>query len=258
MTETPGHHQRHAHGDPDREHRAGERRRPSVAEPEHAPHAPADHPHVHVAHHKRALRERVLARRDRLSAAARRARSARVLELLMALPELKTASSVMCFASFGSEVDTAPLVRWCLDQGKRVALPRVVGKRHLEAFWVGDPAADLESGSYGILEPRLSLPAASPDEIDVVIVPGSVFGRAGDRMGYGGGFYDAFLPRLRRGVPRVAVAFDLQLVDDVPQEEHDLRIDILVTERGALRCVWHEVADAGRKTGGPGPPPPSS
>ena len=159
----------------------------------------------------------------------------------------------MCFASFGSEVDTAPLVRWCLDQGKRVALPRIVGKRHMEAFWVTDPAADLESGSYGIREPRAGLPQASPEAIDLVVVPGSAFDRSGDRMGYGGGFYDTFLPRLQPRTPRVAVAFELQLVDDVPEEDHDLRIDVLVTERGVLRCVREDAGEASRGVGDPYP-----
>jgi 5-formyltetrahydrofolate cyclo-ligase len=257
VNETPGHHRRHPHGDPDREHRAGERRRPGVHEPEHATqHTPAEHPHVHVAHRKRALRERVLARRDRLSAAARRAHSARVFEHLVTLPELTSAAGVMCFVSFGSEVDTAPLVRWCLDQGKRVALPRIVGRRHMEAFWVTDPAADLESGSYGIREPRAGLPQASPETIDLIVVPGSAFDRSGDRMGYGGGFYDTFLPRLRPRTPRVAIAFELQLIDDVPEEDHDLGVDVLVTERGVLRCARRDGEGSGCATG-PAPPPSS-
>jgi 5-formyltetrahydrofolate cyclo-ligase len=213
---------------------------------------------VHVTHHKRALREHVLARRDRLPAAARRAHSARVFDHLMTLPELKTATSVMCFVSFGSEVDTTPLVRWCLEQGKRVALPRIVGRRHMEAFWVTDPAADLESGSYGIREPRSGLPQASPEAIDLIVVPGSAFDRSGDRMGYGGGFYDTFLPRLHPGTPRVAVAFDLQLVDDVPEEAHDLSVDVLVTERGVLRCVREDAGEARRETGVSTPRTPSS
>lgn len=258
MSETPGHHPRHPHGDPDREHRGGERRRPSVDEHEHAARAHAEHPHAHVAHHKRALRERVVARRDRLPAAARRARSARVFEHLLTLPELKAAAGVMCFVSFGSEVDTAALLRWCLDEGKRVALPRVVGKHHMEAFWVTDPAADLESGSYGILEPRAGLPQASPKAIDLVVVPGSAFDRSGDRVGYGGGFYDTFLPRLQSGTPRVAVAFELQLVDDVPEEDHDLRIDILVTERRVLRCVREDAGEASRGAANPTPLTPPS
>lgn len=241
MSETKGHHPRHPHGDPERVHRAGEHAHHGVS-PDHerAVRTHVEHPHVHVAHRKRALRERVLAHRDRLTAATRRARSARVFDHLVALPELDAAHSVMCFASFGSEVDTAPLISWCLEQGKRVALPRIVGKRHMEAFWVTDPVAEVECGSYGICEPRPGLPQAEPEAIDVVFVPGSAFDRSGSRVGYGGGFYDTFLLRLRPGTPRIAVAFDLQVVDAVPQEGHDLRIDTVVTERGVVRCVSAE------------------
>jgi 5-formyltetrahydrofolate cyclo-ligase len=158
-----------------------------------------------------------------------------VFERLLTLPEVGAARSVMCFASFRSEVDTLPFIEWSLRQGKRVALPRIVGRHHMEAFWVTDPAVDLEVGSYGIREPREGSPPAPPEMIDLVVVPGSAFDRSGDRVGYGGGYYDSFLPRLRPGTPRIAVAFHLQVVDDVPGEEHDLRVDALVTERGVMR-----------------------
>lgn len=235
MNETPGHHPRHPHGDPGREHRSSERSQHGTRHEVGQGARAHDRAFAHVAHHKRALRERILACRDRLSTAARRAHSARVFDHLLTLPELKTAESLMCFVSFRSEVDTLPFIGWSLDHGKRVALPRIVGKRHMEAFWVTDPAIDLETGSYGIREPRPGLPQASPKTIDLVVVPGSAFDRSGDRIGYGGGFYDSFLPRLRSETPRIAVAFDLQLVDDVPDEHHDLPIDAVVTERGVLR-----------------------
>jgi 5-formyltetrahydrofolate cyclo-ligase len=74
-----------------------------------------------------------------------------------------------------------------------------------------------------------------PKELDAAVVPGSVFDAAGRRCGYGGGFYDTYLPRLREGVPRIGLAFELQLVDDLPCEPHDLPVHVVVTESRVLR-----------------------
>jgi 5-formyltetrahydrofolate cyclo-ligase len=184
---------------------------------------------------KRSVRAACLARRDCLTPAERAGASAAIVAELTAMAELREATTVMCFASFRTEVDTGPLLDWCLRHGKRLALPRVTGPRTLECRLVTDTQRDLEPGSWGILEPVDRLSALDPGEIDCVIVPGSAFDREGGRLGYGGGFYDAYLRLLRPDVPRVAGAFACQLCDEVPMEGHDLRIDALVTEEGVLR-----------------------
>jgi 5-formyltetrahydrofolate cyclo-ligase len=105
----------------------------------------------------------------------------------------------------------------------------------MAAYRVTDPSVDLAPGAWGILEPRDGLPQIPPGAIDAVIVPGAAFDAAGRRCGYGGGFYDAYLPGTRRGTPRIALAFDLQVVDDLPCAAHDLSVDIIVTETRLMR-----------------------
>ncbi len=185
---------------------------------------------------KRAVRARALAARDALPPDARAALSERVCTRALALPELAGATTVMLFASFRTEVDTGPLIRACLARGAVVALPRIAGPRLLEAVRVADPVRDLEPGTWGIPEPRAGLPVADPGIIDLAFVPGAAFSAAGGRCGYGGGFYDAFLPRLRRGTPLVGLAFETQVLDDVPCEPHDLAVDVVVTEARVIRC----------------------
>ncbi len=186
---------------------------------------------------KRALRDLVLERRDALAGAQRRACGAALRARLTALPMVGTAGTIMCFASFRSEVDTTPFICWCLERGIAVALPRIVGPHHMEAFSVSDPERDLVAGTWGIPEPREGLPLVDPSAIDVVIVPGSAFDREGRRMGYGGGFYDTYLTRLRPDACRIGVGFDLQMVDRVPCEAHDLCCDLVVTENCAFEVV---------------------
>lgn len=184
---------------------------------------------------KRALRRRVLAARDALPADERRRRSAAITSRAAALPELSEAATIMVFASFGTEVDTEPLIRQCLDLGSAVCLPRVLGPRLMVACRITHPERDLAPGAWGIREPRDGLDVVDPATIDAVVVPGSVFDTHGRRYGYGGGFYDSYLSQMRPGVPRIGLAFDLQVVELLRTEAHDLPIDALVTETRVLR-----------------------
>lgn len=198
---------------------------------------------VRGAKAKKPLREIMLSRRDSLSAEERTLKSSAIAARLTAMPELQNAKTVMAYASFRSEVDTGPLISWCREQGKRVALPKVTGAGTMEVFPVGDPQVDLEPGAWGILEPRSGLERLDPSEIDVVVVPGVAFDLRGGRLGYGGGFYDAYLPSVRADALLVGIAFREQVVECVPMGRHDLRMDVLVTEADLTPFV------------GPGPPP---
>lgn len=184
---------------------------------------------------KHELRRHVLAKRDDVPPDRRAALSAAACARAAALPELVGARSILAFASFGSELDTGPLLTWALDADKRLCLPLVAGPREMRALLVTDLEHDLVPGHWDIPEPRADLPELAPEEIDAVVVPGSMFDPACRRCGYGGGFYDTYLPRTRPGTPRVALAFELQLVDEVPVEPHDLRVDAVVTEARVIR-----------------------
>jgi 5-formyltetrahydrofolate cyclo-ligase len=137
----------------------------------------------------------------------------------------------MAFSSFGSEVETAPILERLSSRGARVILPRVEGSDiEAVAFHPGDP---VRRARYGALEP--SGGAVVPrDEIDVVIVPGLAFEHRGYRVGYGGGFYDRFLRRLRPDAVAIGVGFSAQIVEEVPHDSDDKPVDMVVTEQGIV------------------------
>lgn len=195
---------------------------------------------------KRALRDGVLARRDALAGEERAAKSRALLARLIALPQITAARVVLGFVTFRSEVDTLPILVWCLSHGIAVTVPRITGPHHMEACPVTDLASDLVDGHFGIAEPREGLAPIGPSLIDVVLVPGAAFDRHGGRMGYGGGYYDTYLDRLRDDALRVGVAFDLQLVDDVPRQRHDRCVDLVVTEARAVETGCRGDAGPGR------------
>ena len=184
---------------------------------------------------KRDIRRRMLACRRALSVEERASKSAVITEKLLSFEAVQKAWTVFAYAAMKDEVQTEPLIASLLDRGKRVAIPLVIGKRAMEAALV--PSMDaLETGAYGILtvraEQREILP---PQEIDCVIVPGVAFGLDGSRLGMGGGYYDAFLPKAERAV-RVAAAFQCQISEDIPSLPYDCGVDWIVTEQGVFKA----------------------
>ncbi len=186
---------------------------------------------------KKALRRGVLCRRDALPSSARTEASRAIMRKFISLPEYLGSKTVMFFVSFGSEVSTMDAIRDALASGRRAAVPKAdKAGRKLAISAILDPEADLAPGAYGIPEPVDGrTKPVNPSEIDLVMMPGAAFDDACNRLGYGGGYYDSFLPTLRPGVPRIAAAFEIQIVDRVPVEEHDLKVDAVVTEKRIIR-----------------------
>jgi len=102
----------------------------------------------------------------------------------------------------------------------------------LKPSLVKDFEKELALGDLGVYQPREEFyRIVSPDELDLVIIPGVAFNKRGDRLGRGGGYYDRFLKQLRKQVPIVALAFEVQIVEDIPLEESDMPVDFIITEQ---------------------------
>lgn len=187
---------------------------------------------------KKALRKAVLDRRDRLSREEVEQFSAQIAAQLFNLPEYRAAGTVMFFLNFGKEVMTLSMVPQALAQGKRVVAPKTVHKeRRMILAEIHDVADDLAPGMWNIPEPKTDkLRVVEPEEIDFVVVPGVAFDEAGNRLGYGGGYYDRFFTRLREGVPLVAVAFEVQILERVPVAPWDRRVEAIITEKRVIDC----------------------
>ena len=179
----------------------------------------------------------MLAARDALAQDARERKSAVITAQLVTLPELaglgkSPVNTVAAYLSFGTEFDTAGFIDAVLAKGMRLMLPRVNRERkQLDFFCVTDLATSLVAGTWGIREPDPAQCArADAREIDFMLVPGVAFTPRCERLGYGGGFYDAAISILRPGVTTVAAAFALQIVDELVLEPHDRCVDLVVTE----------------------------
>jgi len=179
------------------------------------------------------LRKRILRTRDRMSEHDRSDKSFSVMKNFLSMPEMRKWTTLFMYVNFRSEVETVELIKRCLRQGIRVAVPLVNASAvRMIPLLIEDPEKDLAPGYYDIPEPD---PQKShriePREIDAAVIPGSVFDIHGGRLGYGGGYYDRFLVNDAPQARRVGFAFELQLVDKVELEPHDQPLDILITEK---------------------------
>jgi 5-formyltetrahydrofolate cyclo-ligase len=141
--------------------------------------------------------------------------------------EFRAAEVVGAYFAFGSEAKTDLIIAEARQSGKRVALPTVGGDRI--AFHVFAPGEPLVKGRFGIMEP---LPRRPVTKMDLVIVPGIAFDRQGYRLGYGKGYYDRFLSG--SDAFSMGLAYGFQVVDQLPHESHDLRLDATATENGII------------------------
>lgn len=185
---------------------------------------------------KKTLRTEVLNRREALGSAAVSRKSQLIRERFRSLAEYQTARTVMLFATFGSEVDTFGVISDALHDGKTVVLPKVDRQRkELRLYRILDPA-ELQPGCMKIPEPAVGEDRrVSPEEIDLVAVPGVAFDYSGARIGYGGGYYDRLLGGMHKLPQLVVLAFEEQIVDEVPRESHDVLIDLIVTDQRTIR-----------------------
>lgn len=187
---------------------------------------------------KRRLRKELLARRQAIPESDREGVAHSICERLIGL--LPAAALVMAYSPVRGEVDPLPFVRFVWEHGGDVAFPVVIEGKGLMARKVAG-VSQLQPASFGLMEPGPSCPVVDPREIGAVLVPALAYDRRGFRLGYGGGYYDRFLPLLDPAAVTVGLAYETLLVDELPVESHDRRVRWVVTEE---RCLgpfeWEE------------------
>lgn len=173
---------------------------------------------------KKALRAAIRAKKQAMTQEQIASFSDQLARRLYAHSLYQNARAVYGYLSYNEEVRTLPILRRAMADGKRVAVPRVVGDT-MQFFWLDDLDA-IEPGYRGIPEPKAGCPRAD-DQTALVLMPGLAFTPEGKRCGYGGGFYDRFLAA-EPGHPTVALCYDFQLLDDLPVGEFDRPVDVVL------------------------------
>ena len=181
---------------------------------------------------KNQLKQSILEKRNSLSKEEILEKSRKIKDALFNLESYKKSKTAMFFVSFNSEVNTHDMIKESIGR-KIIVVPKVVNKE-IEPSVIIDLDNLIPSGKFGILEP-IELMKIAYKNIGLVLVPGIAFDREGHRIGYGFGYYDKFLKKVPKAV-KIGLCFDFQVVDKVPREEHDVPVDLIVTEERIIEC----------------------
>lgn len=186
---------------------------------------------------KKQLRKEVLERRKAISYEIIQDNSSKIHNKLKALDQYQGAQCIMLYLSFKNEVRTQEIITELFSKGRRVFIPVTVHKtKELIVSELLDLENDLEVGNFGVLEPKKeALRPVSPEIIDLVLVPGVAFDQRGYRIGYGAGYYDRFLPKLKKGTPTMALAHEVQMIEHVPNEDFDISVQYILTHDRFLK-----------------------
>lgn len=188
-----------------------------------------------IANIKHQARERARTTRAAIGRADRRIAADRAARLLVTMPEVQHAGAlVLGYAALPEEIDSAPAIELLRAAGLRIAYPRVEAGGIL-TLHLAEEADLAPEGRFGIREPNASAPRVEPAVVDVVLVPGVAFDEQRFRLGYGGGYYDRLLPLLRHDATRIGLAFEEQIVGELPREDHDMQLDAIVTADRIIR-----------------------
>ncbi len=188
---------------------------------------------------KKKLREVVLAQRDAMPSATRKAASEAILEKVCALPGYAQAGCVLTYMGFGSEIETHPFFERIVSDGKIAVLPRVDRASQSLTLQSARSITELVTSKWGIREPASDAPMLPVSEVDFVLIPGVAFDRNGNRLGYGRGYYDKLLSVANPALARVAAGFSCQVVDQVPVGACDQKMNCIITENETI-VISHE------------------
>ena len=179
---------------------------------------------------KNEIREKMRCARKEISATEREEKSLGAAAALLGTSEYRDAESVMLYFPLGNEVDTAAIAERAHAERKRVLYPVTDEASGIITPIEVSKESVFERGGFGIKEPKGEVYGG---KIELIVVPGVAFDREGGRLGFGKGCYDGFLAGV--DATKVGLCYDMQLTDKLPTEEHDVRMDMIVTENEVLR-----------------------
>lgn len=185
---------------------------------------------------KKEVRAGIIKKLNGITAEDREIKSKQIIEKLIFSNECKNANIIATTMPMEHEIDTKLLIQACWNLHKEVVVPKCNHKTREMQFYKITSFSQLEKGYFGILEPKEFIcEKIHKDEIDLIVVPGVAFTAKGNRLGYGGGYYDRYLEHYNGNL--VALAYDIQIVDELPFEAHDQNMPIIITETRFIKTI---------------------
>ena len=185
---------------------------------------------------KTQLRHQISSRLIKLSEKQRMQQSKKACQFLLETEQFKNASVVMLYLPLPHEVDTTPVILTAWQKGKTVAVPKISWQqRHMLPVEITSLESGFSTGESGLKNPITGVPTPIED-IDVVVTPGLAFDKEGNRLGRGGSFFDRFFGSKGLHAIKIGFAFSQQRTEDIPTEDHDMKVDMVITDEGVINC----------------------
>jgi len=178
---------------------------------------------------KKELRKKILGIRNKMLKEDLENNSRIIMNKIISLRTYKQSKVVFVYMDFNNEVMTSDLIKHMMAEKKRVVIPYTDIVNTLVIPSEITEEADLKLSPFGYYEPKKIMPV-DVEEIDLVLVPGVVFDKNLNRIGFGKGYYDRILKNLKPGAKKIGLAHDFQVLDEIPAEDHDIKMDMIITE----------------------------
>lgn len=184
---------------------------------------------------KKTLRKELLTKRKNIDVVEKEEMDKKILNKFYESKYYRESKNIFIYISYDSEINTKEIINKSLIDNKKIYVPRTEFKTRLMDAVEITSLDDLIESEYGILEPSIDEPHIEPNELDLIVVPGVGFDRKGGRMGYGAGFYDRYFKKISKDkmkkIVKLALAYDFQILEDVPMNEQDVPVNYIITEK---------------------------
>lgn len=184
---------------------------------------------------KKVLRNKILEIRDSLNNNEKELMDNKIFNELINTDLYKRSINIFIYISFSNEINTRNIIEKAFKDKKNVFIPKVYKDDKLMKAIKLNSIDELKKNSMGILEPIDDSNYIEKENIDLIVVPGVVFDKECNRIGYGGGYYDRYLKDIKSKKNKIVLAYDLQIVDKIESEVHDIKVDYIITNTRALK-----------------------
>ncbi|WP_294405087.1 5-formyltetrahydrofolate cyclo-ligase [uncultured Clostridium sp.] len=188
---------------------------------------------------KKELRKSILDIRNNLDSDTKKENDNIIRKKFLESSYYKNAEKIFIYISYSSEINTIEIINRALNDGKEIFVPRTVFKtKAMDAVKITS-LEKLKKDRYGIPEPEEDASHINPDKLDLIVVPGVAFDNRGGRIGYGAGYYDRYFKKISKErskiIKKIALAYNFQVIENVPMDEQDVKIDCIITEKHILK-----------------------
>ena len=184
---------------------------------------------------KKRIREEIIQKRKELLPETKKEYDELIFKQLIESDMYNKSKKIFTYVSFGSEIDTIKFIKYALNDNKEIYIPKT-DKRKREMVAIRINSLDnMDVDNWGILEPKSMDKNKIGKDFDLILMPGLAFDRRGNRVGYGGGYYDKYLSQIKEESNKIVVAYDFQIVNNIRHENHDIKVNYIITNKEFIK-----------------------